>query len=91
MVALLWKPSWSWKLSPSLLQHYWIIHCAGKKSISRRNKDVVKRAMEKLERIGSSESSIAFTDTYLQDPGLMDVSPPHCMPNPSGCVELKIT
>lgn len=50
------------------------------KSISKRNEDIVKRA---------KETSIAFTDICLQDPGLMDVSPPASSPIPSGYVELK--
>lgn len=61
------------------------------KSISERNEDIVKRAKEKLERIRYSETSIAFSDVRFQDPGLMDVSPPHSSPTPSGCVELKKT
>lgn len=54
------------------------------KSISKRNEDIVKRAKEKLERIGYQGTSIAFTDIRLQDLGLIDVSTPHFSPIPLG-------
>lgn len=59
------------------------------KSVSTRNKDIVKRAKEKLERTSYLETSTAFTDVVLQDPWLIYISPPNCIPNPSGCAKLK--
>lgn len=60
------------------------------KSISKRNKDIVKRTKEKLERTSYLETSIALTDICLQDPGLIYISPPYCIPNRFGCAKLKI-
>lgn len=59
------------------------------KFVSTRNKDIVKRAKEKLERTSYLVTSIVFTDVVLQDPWLIYISPPNCKPNPSGCAKLK--
>lgn len=60
------------------------------KSISKRDKDTVKSAKEKLERTGYSETFIAFTEVCLQDPGLIYTSThTHCRPSPSGYAKLK--
>lgn len=61
-----------------------------KKPISKINKDIVTRDMEKLERISYLETSITFTDVRFQDPGLIYISLPYCIPNPLESTKLKI-
>lgn len=46
--------------------------------------------MEKLERISYLETSITFTDVRFQDPGLIYISLPYCIPNPLESTKLKI-